>query len=174
MYVLTVPNGPWVYVLVTELVALAGIAASAILLSRAGIWIGRDAIAERGFFGSTRVVPVDDIGSIVLVQTFEDEGIDSLPQFFVCDAAGKQLIRMRGQYWSRKKMNAVGKLLRIVPTEIHDPVSSKELLEEYPGLLYWFERHPRLFASFFIAAVIVGGVILYVVITAVGSINPIN
>jgi hypothetical protein len=174
MYVLTVPNGPWPFVLATELVVLVGLALAAWGVWRSGFWVGRSGIAERGFFGRTQYVPVSDIAAVILVETFDSDGVGLIPQLFLCDARGKQLVRMRGQFWSRHAMEFVINTLKITPRELAEPVTSAELLEEYPGLLYWFERHPTLLAVLFTTIVIVGGIVLYVALTLIGLLSPLN
>jgi hypothetical protein len=168
LYVLTVPNGPWIFVFATELTILIGLLFAWIGFRRAGIWVGPTGIAERGFFGAERYVPVTEIGSIVFVDKFEARQSDPIPQLFVCDSKGRQLIRMRGQFWSRRALKLVSETLPVPVTEVSDPVTAAELLDEYPGLLYWFERHPALAASIFTATVIVGGVLLYLILGALG------
>ena len=167
LYVLTVPRGPWPWVLATELIVVAGLIVTIVKVRLSGFWVGRSGIAERGFFGRTQFVPVEKIDSILLVETFERDGVDTLPQLFLCDEKGKQLIRMRGQFWSREAMMLVSETLEIPTKEITDPVTTEELLEEYPGLFYWFERHPRLLAVFFTVGVIVGGTLLYAAVTLI-------
>jgi hypothetical protein len=166
LYFLTVPDGPWLFILVPELVILAGILAAIFMVRRTGLWVGRKGIAERGFFGRTNFVPVKTIGSIVLVDTFVSGGTERVPQLFICDADGKQIVRMRGQFWSRRSMEFVSKTLGLPVNELLDVVTAAELLEEYPGLLYWFERHPRMFGLLFVAVVIACGAILYGILEA--------
>jgi hypothetical protein len=169
LYVLTVPNGPWIFVSSTELVILIGLFFAWIGFRRAGVWVGPKGIAERGFFGAERYVPVEEVASIVFVDKFEARQSDPIPQLFVCDSKGRQLIRMRGQFWPRKALKLVSETLPVPVTEVSDPVTAAELLEEYPGLLYWFERHPVVAASTFTAAVIVGGVLVYLILGALGD-----
>jgi hypothetical protein len=168
LYLITVPKGPWDLVLATEVIVLLVLLLSVIGFRRAGFWVGPEGIAERGFFGAKRFVPVSEIDSVVVVEHFENSESDSIPQLFVCDANGKQLVRMRGQFWSRESMDFVSETLPVPIKEVTDPVTAAELLDEYPGLLYWFERHPTIAATMFSAAVIVGGVALYFVLGALG------
>jgi hypothetical protein len=168
LYFLTVPAGPWPVVLATNIVALALLGIAVVNYVRLGIWVDARGISERGFFGRMRRVAVEDIGSLLLVHTYNRGGADTVPQLFVCDRHGTQLIRMRGQFWPIGNMTAVLDTLGVPVTELSESVTTRELLERYPGLLYWFERRPILAAAFFSAAVIVGGVLLYVGLALLG------
>ena len=162
LYFLTIPDGPWLVVLIAQVVASLLFAYAAHSFRRVAVWVSRDGIAERGFFGRLIYLPVAEVGSLVLVHTYHGGGADSLPQLFVCNPAGKQVIRLRGQFWSLENMRLVGSTLGVQVTEMGETVSARELLEQYPGLLYWFERRPALASVLFALSVVVGGVLLYV------------
>lgn len=146
LYYLTVPNGPWGLVLALQLLLIVTVVASYLSYLVLGFWVGPSGIAERGFFGLTRFVPREDIGSIVLVTSLRAGVTETRSQLFVCDASGSQLLRMRGQFWSMARMQAVSDALDIPLSELTDEVTRAELLEDHPGLLYWFERHPVIIA----------------------------
>jgi hypothetical protein len=163
LYYLTVPNGPWPIVLALQVLVIVTFLASYLSYISLGFWVGPSGIAERGFFGLSRYVPREEIGAIVLVNTYRSGAADAYAQLFVCDAAGTQLLRMRGQFWSMARMRAVSDALDIPLTELTDDVTRAELLEEHPGLLYWFERHPVIIGivalSVVVAAALVAGLI---------------
>jgi hypothetical protein len=161
LYFFTVPNGPWRVVLVTQIVATVAVLVTTVLYVRVGIWVDGAGITERGFFGRLHTVHSPEIGSIVLVRTYQGGGADTVAQLFVCDQQGKQVLRMRGQFWSDQSMMVVSELLDVPVREITESVTTRELLEEYPGLLYWFERRPVLAGAFFSLCVVVGGSALY-------------
>jgi uncharacterized membrane protein len=163
LYFLTVPDGPWPLVLVLQSAIVATFLASYVSYRNLGFWVSTRGIAERGFFGGTKHYRVDEIDTIVLVHTFNGINTDALPQLFLCDTDGKQLLRMRGQFWSLESMETVGDTLDIPLTSITDEVSKAELLASYPGLLYWFERHA-------LKAGIIAGVGLLVAAAAVWGI----
>jgi hypothetical protein len=161
LYFLTIPDGAWIVVLATQVATVALLAVAAILLVRTGIWVDANGITERGFFGAMVTVPLEAIGSIVVVHTYHGGGADTIPQLFVCDREGNQLIRLRGQFWSVENMDLIREELDVPVVELTESVTSRELLEKYPGLLYWFERRPVLAAALFCAAALAGGVLLY-------------
>jgi hypothetical protein len=161
LYFLTVPDGAWIVVLATQAATAVVLAVAAVLFFRSGIWVDERGITERGFFGTLIVAPIDSIGSIVMVRTYHGGGADTLPQLFVCGHDGSQLIRLRGQFWSAETMGIVRDALDVPVTDLPESVSSRQLLETHPGLLYWFERRPVLAAALFCTAVVCGGVLLY-------------
>lgn len=165
---LTIPDGPWVATLVVMGLAAIAITLAAIAYFRAAIWIDPAGITERGFFGLRRHVPMAAIGSIVMAQTFDGSGPQSVPQLFVCDLDGRQVMRMRGQFWSRENMNLVIETLDVPFDPIADTLSARELRRDYPGLLYWFERHPGLAALALIGTTAAVGALVLLVFRVAG------
>jgi hypothetical protein len=168
LYFLTLPDGPWLVVLITQVGAILLFLGAVVAYFRVGIWIHPTGVAERGFFGSTLVVPVKRIGSVVFVETYDPSGSETIPQLFVCDAAGRQLIRMRGQFWSKETMDQLSGTVEVPLEILADSVTNRELLDEYPGLFYWFERHPVVAAAGYSAVVIAGGALLFAILVALG------
>jgi hypothetical protein len=168
LYFLTIPDGPWVVVVITQALASLVFAAACRSYFAVGIWIDRRGIVERGFFGGLITMPADEVGSIVLVHTYQGGSADTVPQLFVCDHDGRQVIRLRGQFWSLADMRTVCRELDVAVTELSESVTPRELLEQYPGLLYWFERRPILAAAVFSASVLLGGSLLYLGLAAIG------
>jgi hypothetical protein len=142
LYILTVPAGPWKAVVVTELLAIVLIAYAGYSYVRAFISVDGEGITERGFFGGTRRVPVGEIGSIVRAETFDASSRATVPQLFVRGRDGRQLVRMRGQFWSRESMDQLVAVLGIRPEALPEAMSQSELRAHQPSMLYWFERRP--------------------------------
>ena len=128
----------------------------------------RQGITETGFFGRTVRVEAADIGSIFVADVFEASGTRTVPQLFVRDAAGRQVLRMRGQFWSKQSMDTVLETLDVPQEARTHSLSTQEIREEYPGLLYWFERRPLLAALAFTAGTAVVGAIVYWLFMALG------
>jgi len=168
LYFLTVPNGPWPVVVVTQVFFSLLLLLACWAYFRVAIWVSAEGITERGFFGTVTSVPAEDIHSILLAHTFHGGGAETLPQLFVCDSDGTQLVRLRGQFWSPEAMAAVTDGLGIAATDLGEPVTNRELLEQYPGLLYWFERRPYLGMAAFAGSVIVGGSLVYLGLASIG------
>ena len=169
LYFLTIPDGAWVAVLVAHIILIVVAGYSIVSYARLGVWVTPEAIAERGFFGITNRYDVAQLGPIVLVNTFHGGWVETVPQLFVCDPAGHQLIRLRGQFWSRETMQTITSTLDLPITEIDHPVSTSELHAMYPGLLYWFERRPVVAAFIFAGVLVVGCALIYGVLLALGT-----
>jgi hypothetical protein len=105
---------------------------------------------------------------MVLVDTYRGALADTVPQLFVCDPAGKQLIRLRGQFWSRESMQLIASTLDVPLTQLDRPLQNNELRALYPGLLYWFERRPLLTALVVGAILVVACALLYALLTVLG------
>lgn len=163
LYFLTIPNGPWAIVVATQAVATIAITLACSGYFAVAIWVAPGVIAERGFFGRKTRFEASDIGSILVAHTYASPDLTPIPQLFVCDHDGKQLVRMRGQFWSRESMDAVIEALPVPVTETDGPVSIADLRHDFPGLLYWFERHPIWAGLAFTGIVaLFGGVLLLV------------
>ena len=167
LYFLSVPDGPWPIVLYSQIVVLVLFGLTVISYRSTGFWVSRDGVAERGFFGVWTYVPAEEIGTILFANTYRGSGSDTACQLFICDHDGKQLLRMRGQFWSVEKMRIVSETLDIPMTELGESVSKSELLDRYPGLLYWFERHPLVIGGLVTAAVVVAAALLQLVVVFV-------
>lgn len=168
LYFVTVPSGPWRVVLAIQVIATVIMVAVAVAYFRVAIWVDREGITEVGFFGLKRRVARADIGSIVRAETFVGGGEQTVPQLFVCDHDGRQVVRLRGQFWSRENMEIVVTTLDVPVTPVTDAVSTGELRSEYPGLLYWFERHPVWAALAFSLGIAILGGGAFILLTVAG------
>jgi hypothetical protein len=169
LYSQTVPNGPWQAVLIGNILQVALTTIALVGYARTAVWVSSDEIAERGFFGITRRYHRSELGTTVFANLYHGSTTDTVPQLFVCDPAGRQLIRLRGQFWSQESMQRVLATLDVPATELDHPISTAELHAAYPGLLYWFERQPRLAALIFAAVLALGAAVLYGVLTLLGA-----
>jgi len=173
VYFVTIPLGSWLPVLIAQAVVSALFLIAAWAFFRVGIWVHPGGIVERGFFGLVIRVPIESIASTVLVQTYYGGGAETVPQFFVCGHDGRQLVRMRGQFWSAENMTAARDTLGVPTSELTEGVSTKDILVHYPGLLYWFERRPILAIGALGAALAMGGTVLYLGISLAHGSDPL-
>ncbi|CAN5467318.1 hypothetical protein BH10ACT7_BH10ACT7_20490 [soil metagenome] len=167
LYFLTAPDGPWQAVLATQVLATIAVGLASVSYFTTAIWVDETGIAERGFFGRLTEHPIESIGSIVQARTFVD-GAEPVPQLFVCDHEGRQLVRMRGQFWSQESMDTVVNALDVPVTVVDPTVTTSELRTDFPGLLYWFERHPIWAAAAFTASTVAVGALVVVVFGVAG------
>lgn len=167
LYFLTIGDGYWPWVLGLQVAILLVFLASWLSYRFTGFWVTAEGIAERGFFGMKTYIPKTAIDSIVFANTYRGSADETSPQLFICDEKGRQLMRMRGQFWSAENMRLVSETLEIPLSELGESVSTGELLDLHPGLLYWFERHPYLFAAAIGALLVLVGSGLHYLITTV-------
>lgn len=163
LYWITVPSGPWRVVVGVQAVATAIVSLAAYAYFGTAIWVAPGEISERGFFGRRTRFERESIGSVILTHTYSGPDLTPIPQLFVCGHDGKQLVRMRGQFWSRESMDAVVSALGVPVTINDDPVSLADLRRDSPNLLYWFERRPVMLALVFSALIAAAGFIIVLV-----------
>jgi hypothetical protein len=166
LYAITVPNGPWQVVVITQVVATIVVTVFTSLFFRTAIWIEPEGLRERGFLGRVHTVALTEIGSVVIAETYTGGGTESHRQLFVCDRSGKQVLRMRGEFWSADDMELLASSLDVPKTTVDETVSRSELERAHPGLLYWFERHPVILALVFTVVTAVFGSAVLVVLRA--------
>ncbi len=166
-YVISVPRQTWPAVLVLQVLASAAVFVAAAAYFRVSIQLDDTSITEVGFFGGKRRIELSNIGSLLLVDVYDSVGA-VLPQLFVRDRAGNQLLRMRGQFWSRDSMETVIRTLNVTCERVEDPLSPGELRADYPTLLYWFERHPAWAVTAFAASIGVAGALVYGLFAMIG------
>ena len=163
LYPMTIPDGPWPVVTALLAIIVLTLVAATILFARTGLWVSEAGVAERGFFGTLSYVRREEIAHAMLAHTLHGGGTHTVPQLFLVDDGLHQLIRLRGQFWGRDEMLEVCGILRISITELTPAVSARELLSDYPGLMYWFERKPQL------AAFVIGSSIFVIAGTLVAA-----
>lgn len=168
LYVITFANGHWFAVFVLQIVVTGLVVLATWGYFGVAIWVSPDAISERGFFGRKATFPRERLGSVVIAQTQSSSSSEATPQLFVCDHEGRQLVRMRGQFWSRENMELVRSILDLPATQVDDTVTTRDLRRDFPGLLYWFERHPVLAALVFTGLVVVAAGLVMLFLSLAG------
>jgi hypothetical protein len=168
LFFLTVPYGPWITVLVIAIIIIAAYVTAVMLYRRVGVWVSASGVTERGYFGRENHLDIDQIGSIVVVETYHGGGVETTTQLFVVDKAERNAIRMRGQFWSLEAMNVVQDTLKVPTKQLGESLSTRELLAQYPDLLYWFERRPVVAVLAFTASIVVAGVALFLGLDMLG------
>ena len=169
LYWVTIPDGPWIVVLVTHILASLAFTVASWAFFATGVWVSPTGIAERGFFGRRTYFGIDEVTTVMLLRTFHGGDVrETGQQLFICGADDTPLVRLRGQFWSDESMDAVIEILDVPVTEFTESVTSEDLRAQYPGLLYWFEGRPVLAAAAFSAAVVCGGALIYAVVIWLG------
>lgn len=142
-YWLTVPDGPWLVVLITHLIGVIAAAVSVRVIFSTTITLNEHGVTTRRLFGRIALVRPADVESILLVQLYEGSALDTLPQLFVNGSSPRLLLRMRGQFWSLNDMERVAEALEAPITRPAESLTFAQLRRTSPGLLSWYERRPR-------------------------------
>ena len=143
LYWLTIPTGAWIWVAVAQAVILIAVVFSTIRFLRVQVSVTTTHLLERRFFFGTTRIPLDSINRVIMLEMHRTMATQSRLQMFVLDQAGRPLLRMRGEYWSRNSINRIASHLTMAPIEhIDHPVTLDELQSTRPEMLYWFERRP--------------------------------
>ena len=143
LYWLTIPTGAWVWVAVAQAIVLGAMIFGTIRFLRVCVSVSDSHLLERRFFFGTTRIPLESISRVVMLEMHRTMASQSRLQMFVLDRAGRPLLRMRGEYWSRNSINRIASHLTMSPIEhIDHPVTLDELQSTRPELLYWFERRP--------------------------------
>ena len=140
LYWLTVPEGTWLPVAVAQLGVTVVFGLGVVGFHRTGIWVDHSGITERGFFGRVDSYPAAEVGSILLLELYLGDALDTNAHLFVVGVDGRRLVRMRGQYYSHAAMDTVIEQLGAPVVRVSEPMTLRELNRARPELLYWFER----------------------------------
>jgi hypothetical protein len=168
LYYVTVPDGPWLIVVVAQAVVTVVFTWAYISYLLVAVWVTHDSIIERGFAGRTTRFIAAQLGSIVIVDTYRAGSVDTIPQLFISDPAGKQVLRLRGQYWSRETMQTIAATLDVPHIVIENPLTIAEVRARFPGLLYWYEQRPTLAATLFAGMLALSAAVAYIVLMLLG------
>lgn len=121
-----------------------------------------------GIFTPMVRVPLSQIASVDLVETYVGQTPESVTQLLVRDASGRRLFRMRGNFYPDGALASIAAALPVSPEVISEPISIAEFFRAYPGSAYWFERRPVLRFAVFVAALGIALVIAAWVMTILG------
>ena len=142
LYWLTIPRDLWLPVALGQFVASGIILFGVYAHRNTCITVSPLGFSERGFFGRTTQHAAATVDTIVLLDMYQSDTLDTYAQLFVTGRNGKVLLRMRGQFWSRTDMETVIEELAAPVLRISAPMTLRELNRMSPELLYWFERRP--------------------------------
>jgi hypothetical protein len=140
----SIPRGTWPRTLVALIVVSLVYLVASRLLARASIRVTADCVTENGLLGGRTRVPAKRIVSLVILETYRGNSLDTDLQLFAFDPAGDRLIRMRGPYWSRESIEIMAAAFDVPTRRIEGPITVLELRRRYRDSLYWFERWPAL------------------------------
>ena len=142
LYWLTIPRGLWLPVLIVQLITSSCILYAVYAHNHAKIVVSPLEITERGFFGRTTRYCTAAVDSIMILEMYQSDTLDTHAHLFVRKPNGTVALRMRGQFWARDDMEKVIDELAAPVIRVAEPVTLRDLNRTNPELLYWFERRP--------------------------------
>lgn len=142
LYWLTIPRGLWLPVVIVQLIAASCILYAIYSHHHLRIVVSPLGFTERGFFGRTTRYSAASIDSIMMLELYQSDTLDTHTNLFVRKADGSVALRMRGQFWARADMEKVIDILAAPIIRFDEPVTLRDLNRTSPELLYWFERRP--------------------------------
>ncbi|MBH0054923.1 hypothetical protein I6E60_10870 [Salinibacterium sp. SWN167] len=172
LYLLTIPDGPWLAVVITQVIALAAATLAAISYFRIAIWIGADSplVTERGFlFGRLRHFDRSEATLMVRSTVYTSDGLESRAELSVMGHNGRRLLRMRGQYWALEDFEFVASQFDVPVETIPGTVSHGEIRRDYPETLYTYERYPLLVVAIAIGTTAAAAGIFVAALTVINA-----
>lgn len=167
LYLLTIPDGPWTVVLVGHAV---GTVAVLLILARfraTYVAVLPDHLLSRSVFRRARRIPFSRIETASLVETYRHNEADTTATLLLRDARGRNLLTLRGLFWSKQHMREVAAATDTPLTHVANPITESELRVRYPGSGTWFETRPyRLYLALCAVAAIAVAVLLAVNVLA--------
>lgn len=144
LYWFSIEHGSWQSVLVVHV--LVSLVAVGLLIRQTMV---RSSVTEtelvgNGIFTPLVRVPLDQIASVDLVETYVGQAPDSVTQLLVRDAEGRRLFRMRGSFYHPGDLPKIAAALPVTPDVVSEPIGLSEFFRAYPGSAYWFEHRPVL------------------------------
>ena len=167
LYWYTARLGIWPQILVIHLVI--AVACLIVALRQRQVFSGVSPLMleGNGIFSPMSSVPLEDVVRVVLVPVFRSHPNEATTQLVVLGADDRCLFRMRGQFWHDADVaRLVDGINRPTVTE-REPLTENEFFSAFPGSAYWFERKPVLRTFLVIAATVVVGVALFLILHGV-------
>ncbi|WP_210480929.1 hypothetical protein [Naasia sp. SYSU D00948] len=148
LYIVTASTGWWPAVLIAQIAATGVFAAVAGRLRGAGVVLDADGIYERAYLRSTVFTPRQLVAEVLVIPVHRTLLDEVTHQLFMVDAAGRTLLRMRGQLWHRRDLYAAAHHFD-VPVRVLEPALTWAQLRRSPYRrnLERFERHPLITAT---------------------------
>ena len=172
LYWFSIEHGSWLIVFVVHVIV--SVAALGVLIRQTMVHsqVTETELIGNGIFSPMIRVPLADIATVDLVETYVGQAPESATQLLVRDADGKRLFRMRGSFYHDGDLQKIAAALPVKPTIVEEPVNLTEFFRTYPGSAYWFEHRPILrivvFALALVAALAVAAWVMSILGMPVG------
>jgi hypothetical protein len=140
LYWIMIPTGLWLWVASAQFVTMLACAAVLIGAHCAYVRVGPSGFSVRGILGHVRTVGSSAVATVILVDLYRSDALDTQPQLFVVGHRGELLLRMRGQFWTQEALDVVADELGAPVVRVAEPLTLLDLNRWKPRLMPWFER----------------------------------
>ena len=140
LYWIMIPTGMWLWVASLQFVTMLACVAALLGAHRAYVRVGPSGLCERNILGRVTTTDASMVGSVILLDLYRGDTLDTQPQLFVVGHHGEALLRMRGQFWTQEDMDSVADELGAPIVRVAEPLTLLDLNRWKPGLVHWFER----------------------------------
>jgi hypothetical protein len=146
LYALTAQGGDWMYIVLVQ--AVITVAAFVLIqaVQRVKIVIVEDGFVETPLLTRPVHIPRSAMSSIRIVPVTDGNSAQFHNQLFLQDSEGVTLMRMRGRIWGNEAVDRVAGVFDLPVVRDDVPKVMAELRKDPLVQLYWFERHPYMWA----------------------------
>jgi hypothetical protein len=152
LYWFSFEHGSWPAVLVVHVLVMLLAIVIAVRQLMVHSAVTETELIGNGIFTPMVRVPLSQIASVDLVETYVGQAPESVTQLLVRDDAGRRLFRMRGNFYPDGALQRIAAALPVPAEVTSEPISIAEFFRAYPGSAYWFEHRPVLRFVVFVAA----------------------
>ncbi|KQX05633.1 MULTISPECIES: hypothetical protein [unclassified Leifsonia] len=142
LYWISVPVGVWPAVLALQVLVMLIIGVGVIASRSVYVQLHEWGVEDHWPFGFTSNVRSSDVDTILLIDLYTGNGMETVPQLFALDGRDRLVLRMRGQLWTRSAIQQVAARLGAPVVHAPVPMTLTDFTRIEPQLLAWFERRP--------------------------------
>ncbi|KQO95445.1 hypothetical protein [Leifsonia sp. Leaf264] len=142
LYWVMVPVGGWLVVAALQALVMIIIGVAVVASRNVYVKLHDWGVEDHWPFGFTNRVQSSEVDTILLIDLYTGNGMETVPQLFALDAHDKLILRMRGQVWTRSAIQQVAARLGAPVVHAPVPMTLTDFTRIEPHLLAWFERRP--------------------------------
>ena len=113
------------------------------------IVFGAGQLSRTNLFGVRRASPVDQVGTVLVVEQLVAFAVADTRNTFILDAQGRTILRPTNEFWAAADVRELIEWIGLTPEVVDRPITATALRERYPRSVPWWEAHS--FATAFIA-----------------------
>ena len=140
LYWLAIPRDTWLFVLLAQCGVLTLGVLGAHGAHRLHVKVDADGLQIRRLLGRVTHFPLPEIDSLLLIELYQSNTLEVLPQLYLLDSSGKTLLHLRGEFWPGSAMERIVDALDVPVERLPDPISIAELKQLRPRLVRSYAR----------------------------------